>query len=56
MLNHQQYNLTVTTNQTTTYDFYSQPSPLVVALSYNGENPSDGLVGIQVNYQVQAFP
>lgn len=48
-------NLTVTTNQTTTYDFYS-PITLNGALSYNGENPSDGLVGIQVQFPSGGVP
>ena len=42
-------NLTVKTNQTTTYDFY-QPITFSGTLSLNGESPSDGLVGIQINY------
>lgn len=42
-------NLTVTTNQTTPYDFY-QPITIGGSLSFNSENPSDGLVGIQILY------
>ena len=41
--------LTVTTNQTTSYDFY-QPITISGSLSLNGLNPSDGLVGIQILY------